>query len=87
MKKVKNYRHFRKEPSIWGMNVKAFIVFIIIVICSLMTLTTGVSISKLVVLLLIIGISYLVCVSLLSNKGLFASLSDEKLPNKISKYE
>lgn len=87
MRKIKNYKHFRKEPSIWGMNVKAFMVFIIVVICSLMTLTTGVSITKLIVLLLIIGISYLVCVSLLSNIGLFSSVSDEKLPNKISKYE
>jgi hypothetical protein len=87
MRKIKNYKHFRKEPSIWGMNVKAFMVFIIVVICSLMTLTTGVSIPKLIVLLLIIGVSYLVCVSLLSNKGLFSSVSDEKLPNKISKYE
>lgn len=87
MRKIKNYKHFRKEPSIWGMNVKAFMVFIIVVICSLMTLTTGVSIPKLIVLLLIIGVSYLVCVSLLSNKGLFSNLSDEKLPNKISKYE
>jgi len=87
MRKIKNYKHFRKEPSIWGMNVKAFVVFIIIVICCLMTLTTGVSIPKLVILLTIIGVSYLVCVSLLSNRGLFSSLSNEKLPNKISKYE
>lgn len=87
MRKIKNYKHFRKEPSIWGMNVKAFMVFIIIVICSLMSLTTGVTISKLIVILLIIGVSYLICVSLLSNRGLFSSLSDEKLPKKISKYE
>ncbi len=87
MRKIKNYKHFRKEPSIWGMNVKAFIVFIIIVICSLMSLTTGVTIPKLIVILLIIGVSYLICVSLLSNRGLFSSLSDEKLPKKISKYE
>ncbi|MDN3709938.1 hypothetical protein QW060_23845 [Myroides ceti] len=87
MRKIKNYKHFRKEPSIWGMNVKAFMVFIIIVICSLMSLTTGVTIPKLIVILLIIGVSYLICVSLLSNRGLFSSLSDEKLPKKISKYE
>ena len=87
MRKIKNYKHFRKEPSIWGMNVKAFMVFIIIVICSLMSLTTGVTIPKLVVILLIIGVSYLICVTLLSNRGLFSSLSDEKLPKKISKYE
>lgn len=87
MRKIKNYKHFRKEPSIWGMNVKAFMVFIIIVICSLMSLATGVTIPKLIVILLIIGVSYLICVSLLSNRGLFSSLSDEKLPKKISKYE
>ena len=87
MRKIKNYKHFRKEPSIWGMNVKAFMVFIIIVICSLMSLTTGVTIPKLIVILLIIGVSYLICVSLLSNRGLFSSLSDEKLPKRISKYE
>ena len=87
MRKIKNYKHFRKEPSIWGMSVKAFMVFIIIVICSLMSLTTGVTIPKLIVILLIIGVSYLICVSLLSNRGLFSSLSDEKLPKKISKYE
>lgn len=87
MRKIKNYKHFRKEPSIWGMNVKAFMVFIIIVICSLMSLTTGVTIPKLIVILLINGVSYLICVSLLSNRGLFSSLSDEKLPKKISKYE
>lgn len=87
MKKIKNFKHFRKEPSIWGMNVKAFMIFIIITICCLMTMTTGVSVVKLIVILTIVGVSYLFCVSILSKKGLFNALSDEKLPTKISKYE
>ena len=87
MRTIKNFRHFRKEPMIWGMGVKPFFLFVIILISSLMTLSNGVTLTKLIGIGLIVGITYIVCVSILTKKGLFSQISDEKLPKNISKYE
>ena len=87
MRTIKNFRHFRKEPTIWGMSVKPFFLFVVVLIASLMTLSSGVTVTKLIGIGFVIGVTYIICVSILSNKGLFSQLSDEKLPKKRSKYE
>ena len=87
MRMIKNFRHFRKEPTIWGMGVKPFFLFVVILIASLMTLSSGVTVTKLIGIAFIVGVTYIVCVSILTKKGLFSQLSDEKLPKNISKYE
>lgn len=87
MRTIKNFRHFRKEPTIWGMRVKPFFIFVVILIASLMTLSSGVTITKLIGIGFVVGVAYIICVSILSKKGLFSQLSDEKLPKKSSKYE
>ena len=87
MRTIKNFRHFRKEPTIWGMSVKPFLIFVVILIASLMTLSSGVTVTKLIGIGFVVGVTYIICVSILSKKGLFSQLSDEKLPKKSSKYE
>ena len=87
MRTIKNFRHFRKVPTIWGMSVKPFFIFVVILIASLMTLSSGVTVTKLIGIGFVVGVTYIICVSILSKKGLFSQLSDEKLPKKSSKYE
>ena len=87
MRTIKNFRHFRKELTIWGMSVKPFFIFVVILIASLMTLSSGVTVTKLIGIGFVVGVTYIICVSILSKKGLFSQLSDEKLPKKSSKYE
>lgn len=84
---MKNYKHIRKEPFLYGFTVKAFFAFVIGLIVGLMSFISGFSFTKLIVFLFFVLILYAVCKFILSNETLINRFLDNKLPKKYSDYE
>ncbi len=84
---VKTYRGFRKKPIIYGMNTIAFLIFVGISLCALLSLLSGLSVTKVIVVLSIIGLTYLICSLLSASEKIQEILFDEKLPLEYSDDE
>jgi hypothetical protein len=84
---MKNYRKIRQEPYIYGFTMFGFIVFSATSVLCILSLLTGFTGVKCMVIMILIGLSFLICKNVLSNKDLIAKYFDNKLPKKYSKYE
>lgn len=87
MKEIKNFKGYRKKPLIYGMNTLGFFIFIAIALVCLLSFLGGFSLTKIIVVAIIIGISYLIAVALSSNDKIIHFLFDDKLPTKRSDDE
>lgn len=61
MQEFKVYKNLRRKATIFGMPVINFWAFIIASMCFILILTTGLTLVKLVIVLVGIGIAYLLC--------------------------
>lgn len=87
MREIKNFKGYRKKPLIYGMNTLGFFIFIAISLVSLLSFLGGFSLTKIIVVAIVIGISYLIAVALSSNDKIIHFLFDDKLPTKHSDDE
>lgn len=84
---MKNYKKIRQKPYIYGLTLLGLIVFIAIIAVCAITLIFRFSVLNGIVILIVIGISFLFCKHILSDKKFESMIFDNKLPKKYSKYE
>lgn len=87
MREIRNFKGYRKSPLIYGMNTLGFFVFVAISLVSLLTFLGGFTLTKVIVVAVVIGVSYLIAVTLSSNDTIIHFLFDDKLPSKHSDDE
>lgn len=84
MKEIRNYKNIRRKPQIHGFSPNAFYFFIAIACISLLTLTTGFSLIKIVCILIINGLNLIFTKLVMSNDHLMKKVFNEKFPKEIS---
>ena len=84
MKEIRNYKNIRRKPELFGFSPNAFYLFVAIAGISLLTLTTGFSWTKLIVILIFNGISLVFTKVVVSNDKLMKKIFNEKFPTEIS---
>ncbi len=84
MKEIRNYKSIRRKPQIHGFSPNAFYLFVGIAGVSLLTLTTGFSWVKIIILLIINGLSLVFTKLIVSNDQLMKKLFNEKFPKELS---
>lgn len=84
---MKNYRHIRKNPYIYGFSITGFFVFLIISVLLLISFTLGITLTKFIIILFLIGLTYGICKYVVSDEKLLSKAFDLKLPKKYSQYE
>lgn len=84
MKEIRNYKNIRRKPQIHGFSPNAFYLFVGIAGVSLMTLTTGFSWIKIIIILIINALSLVFTKLIVSNDQLMKKLFNEKFPKELS---
>jgi len=84
---MKNYKKIRQKPYIYGFSVVGFFTFAIGGIAGLISFMGGISITKVIVVLIFLGVLFLVSKYVISDKERIAKFFDNKLPKKYSEYE
>lgn len=84
MKEIRNYKHIRKKPEVHGLSINSFYLFSAIFIISILSLTTGFTIKKAIIVGIINAINLAVNKLILSNDKLLKRMLDEKFPSEIS---
>ncbi|MCY1659315.1 hypothetical protein [Chryseobacterium sp. SL1] len=87
IRELKNLKGYRQKPTIYGLNTAGFIITFIILIGGIMSLTAGIHLVKLILILVSTGLSYIINLALASNQTIKEFLFDEKLPEKFSDDE
>lgn len=84
---MRNYKKIRQKPYLYGFTTIGFIFFTVTSVLSLLTILTGISFLKVIITLVLLAISYAISKFVISNPKIEASLFDNKLPKKYSRYE
>ncbi|MRM84277.1 hypothetical protein [Riemerella anatipestifer] len=84
MKTIRNYKHIRRKPDIYGFSPNGFYLFSALAIMSLLTLSGGFSFKKLIIILLFNSINLVVTKLIISNDKILRKILDEKFPTEIS---
>jgi len=84
---MKNYRHIRKKPYIYGFSITGFFVFLTISVGLLISFTLGITLIKFIIIAFVIALSYILCRYVLSDEKLLSKAFDKKLPKRYSTYE
>lgn len=87
MREIKSFKGYRKTPTIYGMNTLGFFIFLTIALLGLLSFLGGFTLRKIIIVAIVIGIAYLVSVTLSSNDKINHWLFDDKLPKKYSEDE
>lgn len=83
MKTIDNYKNIRRKAQIMGLSPMFFILFFSLSAVACLTLTTGVSFIKIILILSFSGGTYGVCYFLNKN-DLAESVMNKKFPKEIS---
>lgn len=84
MKEIRNYKNIRRKPELFGFSPNAFYLFVGVLAVSLMTLTTGFSWLKILIIICINVINLIFTKLIVSNDHLMRKVFNEKFPSQIS---
>lgn len=84
MREIRNYKNIRRKPEIHGFSPSGFYIFTGGLLLSLLTLSGGITFSKLINVFIFNAISLVITKLVLSNDRLIKKVLNEKFPKEIS---
>ena len=84
MKEIKNYKHIRRKPMLFGFSLTSFMIFAFISLGGLFTFVDGFSSTKLIIVAIVIVLAFIVCRYFLGENSLLNKFLHQKFPNEIN---
>lgn len=84
MKTLRNYKHIRKKPQIWGFSLNSFYCFLGIVCISVFYLASDFTWKKLIIALVFDGVGLIITKLVVGNEKFERYFFDQKFPEEIS---